>query len=144
MFGLKINEFDNSDGKLSTFNSIFPRTPLEGDDNVDVEILNIHEPDNKFGQSPFIRNILVGNRIITMNFGEENFINNVDFLEADKVRFKYYARDLEGKVIASGYNCAQLAKRLGCSEQVIKKRLVQKVNKHANTNFLFNVTRKEL
>jgi hypothetical protein len=144
MFGVKINEFDNSDGKLSTFNAIFPKTPLEGDGNVDVEILNIHEPDNKFGQSPFIRNVLIGNRIVTMNFGEENFVNNVDFLETDRVRFKYYARDLEGKVIASSYNCAELAKKLGCSEQVIKKRLVQKVSKHAKTNFLFNVTRKEL
>lgn len=144
MFGTKINEFDNSDGKLSTFNNIFPRTPLEGSEDMDVEILNIHEPDNKFGQNPFIRNVLVGNEIIIMDFGQENFINNVDFLEAEKVRFKYYARDLQGNVIATGYNCVDLAQKLGCSEQVIKKRLVKKVDSTAKTSFLFNVSRKEL
>lgn len=144
MFGLKINEFDNSDGKLKTFNTIFPMTPLDGSEDMDVEILNIHEPDNKFGSNPFIRNVLVGNEIMVVDFGEQNFVNNVDFMESEKVRFKYYARDLQGNVIAIGYNCKDLAKKLGCSDQIIKKRLVEKVNPLSNTSFMFNVTRKEL
>jgi hypothetical protein len=86
------------------------------------------------------------NEIGRMNhdFGENNFMNNEDFLANEKVRFKYYARDLDGKVICKAYSTEELAELLGCHTSVIKRRLISKVNADSPTKHLFNVTRVEL
>lgn len=142
MLGQKINEFDNSDGSIETFNKIFPHTKLSG--NGSVEILDIVETKDIFVSNPFIRNIDVNGTIIQHDFGSDNFINNVDFQEADNVRFKYYARDLDGNVLAVAYNCDDLAKKMNCNVAVIKRRLVSQVDASTKSENKFNVSRREL
>jgi hypothetical protein len=142
MLGQKINEFDNSDGTIETFNKIFPHTKLTGDGY--VEILGISESENVFTSSPFIRDLDINGTIIKHDFGSQNFLNFTDFQEADNVRFKYYARDLAGNLLAVAYNCDDLAKKLGVDVGVIKRRLVTEVNENSRSQNKFNVTRREL
>jgi len=142
MFGLKINEFDNSNGSVEVFNKIFPKTLLEGEGY--VEILNIVDSKGLTNSSVYVRMISVDGEMMKFDFGEGNFHNNEDFAIADNVRFKYKAKDLDGKVVAQAYNCDNLAKELGCHVSVIKRRLISNVNMYSNTDHLFNITREEI
>lgn len=150
MFGVKINEFDNSDGTIESFNKIFPATTLGVSLGKYVEIGEIVETKRKFESSPFVRYLNFYNADFEPlgsephDFGERNFFNNEDFLEADTVKFKYFAKDLDGNIIAKAYNCEELARKLGCHVSVIKRRLARAVTADSNTDNLFNVTRKEL
>ena len=141
MLGLKINEFDNSDGTIKSFNKIFPMTQLRGDG--DVEILNIVDR-GQFSNNLYMRNIEVNGKNIEHDFGENNFYDNKDFALADNIRFKYYAKDLEGKTIAVGYNQGEIAEQLNCGIGVIKRKMFKDIDKSSKTQYLFNVTRVEL
>ena len=150
MFGVKINEFDNSDGTRETFNKMFPNTTLGDTCGKYVEIGDIVDFKYMSQGNPFIRELIFFdhnyNEIGRMNhdFGEQNFYNNEDFVASEKVKFKYYARDLDGKVIAKAYSQEELANMLGCNESVIKRRMIKKVTADSPTENLFNVTRVEL
>jgi hypothetical protein len=109
-----------------------------------VEILDIVDTENLLTQNMFVRNIEVNGNLFEHDFGRNNFFNNEDFLQADNVRFKYYAKDLDGETIATAYNCEELAEKLGCHVSVIKRRLAKEINRDSNTDNLFNVSRKEL
>lgn len=150
MFGIKINEFDNSDGTIKTFNKIFPHTPMGLARGEYVEIGGIAEFKYMSQGSPFIRELTFFSEdykpleTINHDFGESNFLNNEDFLANEKIRFKYYARDLDGKMLAKAYSTEELAEQLGCHTSVIKRRLVSNVTVDSPTKHLFNVTRVEL
>tara|TARA_R100000951_G_scaffold101420_1_gene92991 strand:+ start:44399 stop:44827 length:429 start_codon:yes stop_codon:yes gene_type:complete len=142
MLGIKINEFDNSDGTILAFNKIFPKTLLEGEGN--VEIGDIVDSKDLTKQSAYVRLLEVNGVEQEHDFGENNFYNNEDFLIADNVRFKYQAKDLSGTVLAQAFNCNDLADELDCHVSVIKRRLISDVTAESNTEHLFNVTRKEI
>jgi hypothetical protein len=150
MFGVKINEFDNSDGTIETFNKTFPQTPMGLARGEYVEIGDIAEFKYMSQGSPFIRELIFFDHNyreierINHDFGEQNFYNSEDFTASEKVKFKYYARDLNGKVIAKAYSQEELANILGCNESVIKRRMVKKITADSPTENLFNVTRVEL
>lgn len=149
MFGSKINEFDNSNGKRKTFNNIFPKTKLSGDYGEYVEIGDIVEKKDMFLTNPFVREISFYdhnyNYLGTQehDFGEDNFRPDM-YLGEDNVRFKYTAYDLDNKKITTAFNIPDLAKNLGCSESLIKTRLKKKIGKQTKSNCLFNVKRIEL
>ena len=147
MLGVKINEFDNSDGTVETFNKIFPQTQLANNVAVvgggNVEILDIVDRGN-FSNNLYMRNIEVDGVNIEHDFGESNFYNNKDFAENDSVRFKYFAKNFNGELVAVGYNCGELATKLGCNISVIKRRLTKDVDVLSPTDHKFNVTRIEL
>lgn len=144
MFGLKINEFDNSDGTVLAFNEIFPNTPLEGFEGTNVEILDIVENRDLTKANLFVRNISRRGFVQQHDFGCNNFFNNEDFLEADNVRFKYYARDLDGTVLATAYNFNELSEKLEIHPSVLKKQFKITVDKNSNVKHKINITRKEL
>jgi hypothetical protein len=150
MFGVKINEFDNSDGTIETFNKTFPQTPMGLARGEYVEIGDIAEFKYMSQGSPFIRELIFFdhnyNEIDRMNhdFGQNNFYNNDDFTANEKVKYKYYAKDFDGKVLAKAYSGKELADLLGCNESVIKRRLVKKITADSPTDHMFNVTRVEL
>jgi hypothetical protein len=133
MFGVKINEFDNTDGTSESFNKIFPDTPLCGND---IEILDIHDVGDVY-----TRNIKVDGEIIVHSFGEENFINTELMPMGDKFQYKYFARNLNGDILSTAYSCKDLAEKMDCNIMVIKRRLVKEVNQGSKTEHLFNVTR---
>jgi len=142
MLGKKINEFDLTDGSIEVFNQIFPNTVIE--ENGYVEILGISDSYNIESSNAFIRDLDINGKIIKFNFGISNFLNNEDFIEADNVRFKYFAKDLDGNIIEKAYNCKSLAEKIGCSVSVIKSRLVKKIDKKTRTKNRFNVKRVEI
>lgn len=138
MFGLKIMEFDNSDGTVESFNEVFFNTPLDG--KGEVEILGI----TRFNKGNlYMRDILYNGKIFALDFGEQNFVNPNYFAE-DKTRFKYIAKNLDDKIIATAFNIKDLAEKLGCGESIIKSRLVKTVKHGSETRHLFNVTRAEV
>ena len=141
MLGVKINEFDNSDGTIKSFNRIFPKTPLEGEG--DVEILDIVDRGH-FSNNLYMRNIEVNGEKIEHDFGEGNFYNNVDFIGNDSVQFKYFAKNFNGEVLAVAYKCSELASKMDCNISVIKRRLIKTVDAESPTEHKFNVTRIEL
>lgn len=138
MFGVKINEFDNSLGTVKDFNKIFPNTPLSGEG--DVEILDIVEGRNDV----YIRNISVNGQVFAHDFGSSNFLYNEDFLISEKIRFKYFAKDVNGVIIAKAYNFKQLAEKLNVSTSFTKSRFVNPINLEGVEQRAFNITRKEL
>ena len=138
MFGLKIVEFDNSDGTVEAFNRIFPNTPLK--ERGEVEILGI--PTSNKGNL-YTRDISLNGKIFEFDFGQKNFINQSYFTE-DRIRFKYVARNLKGQVLGVANNIKDLSDKLGCSESIIKNRLVKPVFHESETKYAFNVTRTEL
>lgn len=142
MLGVKINEFDNSDGTIKSFNKLFPRTVLGGFG--DVEILGIVDKRVLTENSPYVRIIEVNGVTQEHDFGEKNFRDGEMFNNDYNIRFKYLARNLEGKVIAKAYGCEDLASKLDCHISVIKRRLIKDVGAGSNTTHLFNVTRQEL
>ena len=150
MFGVKINEFDNSDGTIETFNKTFPHTPMGLARGIYVEIGDIVEFKYMSQGSPFIREVIFFDENfkelerINHDFGEQNFYDNEDFTANEKIKYKYYARDLDGKLLAKAYSGKELADLLGCNESVIKRRLVNRVTVNSPTEHLFNVTRVEL
>jgi hypothetical protein len=150
MFGTKINEFDNSDGTLDSFNKIFPKTTIGESCGKYVEIGDIVERKNMFAASPFVRylDFYDGdfnkiNRVIH-DFGENNFINNEDYDIDGSIRFKYIARGLDGTVLAKAYNFEELAQKLQCSVNSVKRRIKKPIDENTNTDLKFNITRIEL
>jgi hypothetical protein len=142
MFGVKINQFDNSDGTIESFNGIFPNTPICGEGGF-VEILDIVDK-GKFNNDVYVRYVSINGEIEEFDFGKANFLNNEDFLLCDRIRFKYFAKDLKGKIIGVAFNMDDLAKQLKCDVGVIKNRLVKNVDEKSYTPFKFNVTKIEL
>lgn len=150
MFGLKINEFDNSDGTVDSFNKAFPKTGIVEREDYYVEIGSIVERENMFESSPYVRYLRIYDGDYNLktkvehDFGESNFYYNEDFIASDKIQFKYCAKDLNGVVLAKGYSCEEVARKLGCHISVIKRRLGKRVDENSNTKNLFNITRKEI
>lgn len=138
MFGVKINEFDNTLGTIEDFNKIFPNTKLSG--KGDVEILDIADDQNDV----YVRNIEVNGKIITHDFGSSNFLYNEDFLINDKIRFKYFAKDVGGNIIAKAYNFKALAEQLDVSTSFTKARFANPIDLEGVESRAFNITRKEL
>ena len=138
MLGIKINEFDNSDGTIKSFNKIFPMTQLKGEG--DVEILDIVDSGN-FSNNLYMRNVEVNGKSRKHDFGESNFYDSSGFNMEENVRFKYSARNLEGTLLATAYNQADLAKKLECHINIIKRRLIDTVNSSSGSKYLFNVSR---
>ena len=138
MLGLKIRQFDNSDGTVESFNNLFPNTPIKGSGY--VEILGI--PDINKGNL-YVRDISLNGKIFEMDFGEQNFMNPSYFTE-DKIRFRYIARNLKGEILGIANNIKDLSQKLGCSESIVKNRLVKPVLNESDTKYAFNVTRTEL
>lgn len=150
MFGVKINEFDNSDGTIETFNKVFPRTPLENSCAKYVEIGDIVSFDYISQGSPFIRELIFFdenykeiNRV-DHNFGESNFHDNQDYLVESNIRFKYFAKDLNGNVIAKAYNWDDLAEELNCTLGMVKRRFNREIKDVEQSEHPFIVTRIEL
>lgn len=137
MFGEKINEFDNSDGTIESFNRIFSKTPIQGSGY--VEILGITENE----KNVFIRDINLNGKILSFDFGKNNFSNPIYFME-DSIRFKYTAVSLDSRILATAYNMKDLAEKLGCGESVIKNRLWNPITLESPSHYLFNVTRTEV
>lgn len=137
MFGIKINEFDDSDGSIDSFNSIFPNTPL--DQKGYVEILNISEGYNDV----YVRDISINGKIVAYDFGKNNF-SNPEFSMEERVRFKYFAKDLSGNILASAFNIKDLANKMKCGECLIKNRLSKPILSGDVDKNLFNVERIEL
>jgi hypothetical protein len=151
MLGVKINQFDNSDGKIETFNKIFSKTPLFAKDNVKyVEISDIVERENMFNASPFVRYLefydVDWNLVTTIehDFGEQNFVSSDLFVKNGSYRFKYYAYDLNGHFLNSAFNMQELADKMGCNVSTVKQRMKKKITKETNTMYRWNVKRKEL
>jgi len=138
MFRLKIMEFDNTDGTVESFNKIFPNTPLDGAG--EVEILGIATFNNG---NLYMRDVSFNGKVFTLDFGEQNFVNPNYFAE-DKTRFKYVAKDVNDKIIATAFNIKELSEKLGCGESIVKTRLVKRVDRNSETRYLFNVTRTEV
>jgi hypothetical protein len=138
MFGLKIMEFDNTDGTVESFNKIFSNTPLDG--TGEVEILGITRFNNG---NLYMRDISLNGEVFALDFGEQNFVNPNYFAE-DKTRFKYVAKDINDKTIATAFNIKELSEKLGCGESIVKTRLVKRVDRNSETRYLFNVTRTEV
>lgn len=138
MFGVKIREFDDSDGSVESFNKIFPNTPLEGVGK--VEILGITQVNNG---NVYMRDVSFNDKIFIIDFGEQNFVNPNYFIE-DKVRFRYTAKDFNDKILATALNIKDLAEKLGCGESIVKSRLVKSVDPAFDTRHKFNVTRTEV
>lgn len=141
MFGQKINEFDNSDGTIESFNKIFPNTPLEGEG--DVEILGIVDL-NIFNSTVYHREIQVNGVVKNHDFGYNNFNNEEIFQEELGFQFKYFVKDLDGKVIAKGFSFDEISEQVGVSVGILKRRIKTTVTKDDNTPYKFNVTRIEL
>jgi hypothetical protein len=141
MLGKKINEFENTDGTVKSFNKIFPRTPL--DLQGCVEILEISDTKSIFTQNLFVRDINVNGEIFSHDFGRDNFSED-SFSMEEKIRFKYYAKDLNGNLLATAYNIKDLAEKLNCGIAIVKNRLIHPINENFSSKHLFNVTRKEL
>jgi len=65
MFGVKIREFDDSDGSVESFNKIFPNTPLEGVGKVEILGItqvnngNVYMRDVSFNDKIFIIEIII-------------------------------------------------------------------------------------
>jgi hypothetical protein len=138
MFGLKIMEFDSTDGTVESFNKIFSNTPLDG--TGEVEILGITRFNNG---NLYMRDISLNGEVFALDFGEQNFVNPNYFAE-DKTRFKYVAKDINDKTIATAFNIKELSEKLGCGESIVKTRLVKRVDRNSETRYLFNVTRTEV
>lgn len=137
MFGVKINEFDNSDGNVDCFNKIFPNTPLKGSGQ--VEILGISEG---YG-SVYVRDVLIDGEIIAHDFGKNNF-NNPEMSMEERIRFKYFAISFDNRIIASAFNMKDLAEKMNCGECLIKSRLQTPVTELDDCKHLFNVRRVDL
>jgi len=135
MIGIKINQFDKTRGTIEEFNSIFNKTKLRGSGY--VEILDIVD-------SVFVRNITVNNKNYEFDFGESNFKECVSFKKDINHRFKYYAKDLHGENITTAYNFKEMAEKLGCSDDFLKKRILRPVTSVSGTKYRFNITRREL
>jgi hypothetical protein len=150
MFGVKINEFDNSDGRIETFNRTFPKTTLGDSYGFYVEIGDIVESKHMSQASPFIRELIFFDKKykeigrLNHDFGQKNFYDSEDFTANDKIKYKYYARDLDGNLLAKAYSFDELASKLNCNVNLVKRRLIKKIEKGYITKFLFNVTRIEL
>ena len=113
MFGEKIIEFDNSEGTIEDFNRIFPSTPLEGEG--DVEIHGI--VDSEIYTSTVFRKEVEVNGVVTeLDFGYANFINKQSFVDGS-IRFKYFARDEDGNVLATAKNFKELGKKMQLLEE---------------------------
>ena len=150
MFGVKINEFDNSNGTIQSFNKIFPRTPLENSCAKYVEIGDIVKFTYISQGSPFLRELIFFdhnykeiNRV-DHDFGESNFHDNEDYLVDNNIRFKYFVKDLNGNVIAKAYNWDDLAKKINCDVGILKRRFNRKIKNIEQSEYQFIVTRKEL
>lgn len=141
MLGKKINEFEATLGTLEDFNKIFPKTPIEHGEN--IEIMGIKDAESIFTQNLFVRNINVDGKIISHDFGRDNFADEVMGM-GEKVRFKYFAFDLSGNLLAIAYNTKDLAVKLNCGVAVVKNRLNNTVDQNAQSSYLFNVKRVEL
>jgi hypothetical protein len=141
MLGKKINEFNESEGGVEIFNSMFPKTPLNMDGY--VEILEITDTGNPYTQNLFVRNISINGEIVVHDFGRDNFSDSNLPME-EKIRFKYFAHGLNGEILATAFNIKDLASRLNCGVAVVKNRLVNPINSSSLSDNLFNVTRIEL
>jgi len=150
MLGVKINEFDNSDGKRETFNKIFPDTTLLNNNVHYVEIGGIVDKINDFNMSPYVRELLVFNEDFKQigrfdhDFGRNNFINSDLIQMGEGFQYRYVAKDLDDKLLATAFTCKDLAEKLNCNVMVIKRRLMKKCTINSPTVHLFNVTRKGL
>lgn len=150
MFGQKINEFDNSDGTIDSFNKIFPQTTLDSSCGKYVEIGDIVEHKNMFNTSPFVRVLkfydVDWNLICESahDFGQNNFLNIENYCIDGFIRFKYFAKDLDGKIIEKAYNFEELAEKLNCSVNYVKRRFSNPIEKGEKTQHQFNITRIEL
>ena len=141
MLGKRINEFDNTDKTIESFNKLFPKTPL--DTQGYVEILEITDTGNIFTQNLFVRDINVNGKIVSHDFGRDNFAEDLFPME-EKIRFRYFARDLNGNLLASAYNIKDLAEKLNCGIAIVKNRLAHPVTESFSSKHLFNVSRIEL
>jgi len=141
MFGKKINEFDNSNGTVEEFNKIFPKTPLDSEGY--VEILDITDVNNVYRQNLYARDISINGVIVSHDFGRDNFVEELVPI-GDKIRFKYFAFDLDGRLLGVAYNTKDLADKLGCGVAVVKNRLVNTIDENTQSAYLFNVRRVEL
>jgi hypothetical protein len=150
MFGVKINEFDNSDGRIETFNRTFPKTTLGDSYGFYVEIGDIVESKHMSQASPFIRELIFFDKKykeigrLNHDFGQNNFYENEDYLIDNNIRFKYFVKDLNGNVIAKAYNWNDLAKKLNCDVGILKRRFKNKIKDIKQSKYHFFVTRKEL
>lgn len=150
MFGVKINELDNSDGTIQSFNKIFPRTPLENSCAKYVEIGDIVKFAHISQGSPFLRELIFFDHNykeisrVDHDFGESNFHDNEDYLVDNNIRFKYFVKDLNGNVIAKAYNWDDLAKKINCDVGILKRRFNRKIKNIEQSEYQFIVTRKEL
>ena len=150
MFGVKINEFDNSDGTIESFNNIFPKTLLENSYGNYVEIGNIVENEKTKISNPFIRHIKFYNKNwkflneIELNFGQNNFLNASDMIAEGNIRFKYIAIDLNGDFLAKGYNRKEIASKIGCGTDVINDRLKKPYSPFSKSPHKFNIKRIEI
>jgi hypothetical protein len=152
MFGVKINEFDNSDGTIESFNEIFPKTPLErkSDHAVYADIGKIFMGKDILSQNSYIRFIKFYDKDwnllhdIIHDFGCNNFFENDDFVIEGNVRYKYIAKDYDGNFLAKAYNKPDLAKKLGTTISVIDRRLEKKFDKTSLSVNKFNITRKKI
>ena len=147
MLGIRINEFDNSDGTIEAFNKLFPCTPLDENPcasivggNDCVEILGITD-NGIFPTDVYIRDIKRGSVITSHDFGYNNFEDNVDFAQGNNIRFKYFVRDLDGEIIATAYNFKELSEKMGCSENMLKKRIKETIDKTTTEKHKWNVKR---
>ena len=141
MFGLKINEFDNSDGTIESFNNIFPNTPLEGEG--DVEILDIVDL-NIYSSTLYLREIEVNGVVTDHDFGYNNFGDESFFDETEPVRFRYFAKDLSGAIIATGFSFRELADKLDVKVGILKRRIKETIDKDSRAKHEFNIIRREL
>lgn len=153
MLGIKIKEFDNSDGKIDTFNIIFKNTPISVSDKVEyVEIGGIVKKNKNCISSPFVRNlILLDKNYKTIgqtehDFGKTSYYGNFVFASENNIRFKYIARDLEGELLAVAYNMDELADKMNCKVNFIKKIVNRKIKKHKSKikKQMFNVRRTKI
>lgn len=142
MFGVKINEFDNSDGTIKTFNKIFIRTILGKSLGAYVEIDSIVDNEGEFGGNPFVRYLKFYDknwnflRKTPHDFGESNFYNNEDFIANERIRFKYIAKDLYGDTITKAYSIKDLAEKMNVGIQIIRSKLL---NKTINKKYPFTI-----
>jgi hypothetical protein len=151
MFGERINEFDNSDGTIESFNRIFPRTTLGNSLGKYVEIKDTVSTENAFGENLFIKYLRFYDKDFNFileakhDFGRYNFIDSKEYVNDCMVKFKYIAKDLDNKVIAVAYGWKELAKKLGVGLNTVKARFQTPITKHnVDVKRRFNVKRIEL
>lgn len=155
MLGLKINEFDNTDGTLESFYKIFKNLELQTCKKTKyVEIGDIVEERTFFMNNPCRRELIFYDenykKIDSYNydFGKHFFYENFVFSDHKKIKYKYVSRDLEGKVLAVAYSMEEMAKKMNCNQNIIRNKLKRALKKptkiRKNKELSFNITQKEV